>query len=315
MAGPKIITDYTDIGGYSASSIVALGDPITGYLYKTPLSSISTGIQGPIGNTGIRSFIGIQGYQGRVGIGFTGSLGVQGPQGNTGIQGLQGIGSDGLQGVQGLQGLQGYQGASPGFQSSRGFQGFQGINGLDGVQGNQGTQGYIGITPSLGIQGLQNSPIILAGTYGHLLVYHPGMTLSVVTGLKYISDTFFIPGYIGVGSGGTILSLNEGRVVLTSFGIGGLAARVGTGSSNVDITKRVTFMNNDVILNEMYSLGGAPKPGYINNNISRHNGTIVVGQMSFQSTYWSTSGIALSSDVPLSHCSDGCHLFRIENCP
>lgn len=293
MPGPKIITDYTDIGGYSPSSIVALGDPITGYLFRTTLSSISTGVEGTVGGTGSIGFIGLQGRQGVSGLGYTGSSGQQGSQGNIGVQGFQGVGGEGPQGFQGLQGLQGYQGASPGFQSSRGHQGFQGNIGLDGIQGRQGLQGYFGVTSSTGFQGFQNSQIVLTGTYSHILVYNSGGTLSTANGFKMQNDnTIFVPGFNG--SGGTILSFNNERAQLSSFSINGLTIKVGTGSSSADITKRFTVMNNEVIYNDIYSTGPSPKSGYINSNTSRLNGSVSISSMNLQSTYWSTTGIAFS---------------------
>jgi len=133
------------------------------------------GIQGPIGEAGIRGAIGARGFTGA-----QGTYGYQGTQGYSGFQGFQGPkgyqatlinGARGLQGPKGFQGQQGGPGPN-GSQGSQGLQGLQGptsldLTGFQGTNGYQGNPGFIQIGPqgfmgpqttgTQGAQGLQGS--------------------------------------------------------------------------------------------------------------------------------------------------------------
>ena len=118
---------------------------------------MTTGAQGPKGDTGpqgIQGDTGAQGPKGDTGPqGIQGDTGAQGPKGDTGPQGIQGdTGAQGLQGVTGAQGPKGDTGPQ-GLQGATGAQGPKGDTGPQGLKGATGAQGPKGDTGPQGIQG------------------------------------------------------------------------------------------------------------------------------------------------------------------
>jgi hypothetical protein len=133
-----------------SGNIIGDGSQLTGIDYNNLNNKpiLTSGAQGPKGDTGA------QGIQGPAGAkGDTGAQGIQGPKGDTGAQGIQGpAGAKGDTGAQGIQGPKGDTGAQ-GIQGPKGDTGDIGPAGATGPQGDKGDTGATGPKGDTGATG------------------------------------------------------------------------------------------------------------------------------------------------------------------
>jgi hypothetical protein len=207
------------------------------------------GPEGPRGIRGPRGHCGEEGPCGPMGPpGPKGPMGPQGPEGPIGPQGPEGLeGHVGPEGPQGLIGPEGPQGLI-------GPEGPQGLIGPEGPQGQQGQQGQQGPQGLQGLPGPQG-PIGLTGPIGPSFVseyaYYYSNIQQVVVPLGNIIFSNPFVNSLGIQySNGDITLLNTGNYLVNYY------------LQSDNNTQMALYLNNNLLLESVYSSGNGNKVNY-----------------------------------------------------